>query len=159
LPGEFGVITGRKPVALQARHISSTTSDFINFMTRAAAATNYQSDNYTFPKLRNQLREVTLNDKVKLNLVLIGSPRKLNKCIMVCDDDSYALDSDGNRILIGLTVGETREFERLDELISDLSSAPTDERRWLVLYDKHEAAVRVYLSTQNAKALRASRTE
>ena len=78
---------------------------------------------------------------------------------MVCDDDSYTLDSDGNRILIGLTVGETQEFERLDELISSLSSAPPDQRRWLVLYDKHEAAVRAYLSTQNAKALRASRTE
>jgi hypothetical protein len=80
-------------------------------------------------------------------------------------DDSYVLDSDGNRILIGLTLDETREFEYLDELISSLSSAPTNEsrslneRRWLVLYDKHEAAVRIYLSTQNAKALRASRTE
>ena len=75
-------------------------------------------------------------------------------------DDNYILDSDGNRILIGLTLDETREFERLDELISDLSSAPTDdnrslnERRWLVLYDKHEAAVLIYLSTQNAKALK-----
>jgi len=78
---------------------------------------------------------------------------------MMGDDDSYTLDSGGNRILIGLTLGETREFERLDELISSLSSAPTDERRWLVLYDKHEAAVRTYLSTQNAKALRASRPE
>ena len=83
---------------------------------------------------------------------------------MACDDDNYVLDADGNRILIGLTLEETREFERLDELISNLSSAPTDdsrsinERRWLVLYDKHEAAVRIYLSTQNAKALRASRT-
>ena len=84
---------------------------------------------------------------------------------MACGDDSYVLDSDGNRILIGLTLDETREFESLDELISSLSSAPTNdsrslnERRWLVLYDKHEAAVRIYLSTQNAKALRASRTE
>ena len=84
---------------------------------------------------------------------------------MACADDSYVLDSDGNRILIGLTLDETREFERLDELISSLSSAPTNdcrslnERRWLVLYDKHEAAVRIYLSTQNAEALRASRTE
>ena len=84
---------------------------------------------------------------------------------MACGDDSYVLDSDGNRILIGLTLDETREFENLDELISSLSSAPTNEsrslneRRWLVLYDKHEAAVRIYLSTQNAKALRASRTE
>jgi hypothetical protein len=84
---------------------------------------------------------------------------------MACGDDSYVLDSDGNRILIGLTLDETREFENLDELISSLSSAQTNEsrslneRRWLVLYDKHEAAVRIYLSTQNAKALRASRTE
>jgi hypothetical protein len=50
-------------------------------------------------------------------------------------------------------------------LISDLSSAPTDdsrsinERRWLVLYDKHEAAVQAYLSIENAKVLKASRTE
>ena len=81
---------------------------------------------------------------------------------MACDDDSYVLDADGNRI--GLTLDETREFERLDELISNLISAPADdsrsqkERRWLVLYDKHEAAVRIYLSIENAKALRASRT-
>jgi len=84
---------------------------------------------------------------------------------MAHDDDNYVLDADGNRILIGLTLAETREFERLDELISDLSSAPTDdsrsinERRWLVLYDKHEAAVQAYLSIENAKVLKASRTE
>ena len=88
----------------------------------------------------------------------------LNKCTMACDDD-YILDGDGNRILIGLTLDETREFERLDELMSNLSTAPTDdnrsinERRWLVLYDKHEAAVRLYLSIENAKVLKASRTE
>jgi len=86
-------------------------------------------------------------------------------CTMAYGDDGYVLDADGNRILIGLTLGETREFECLDELISDLSSAPTDdsrsinERRWLVLYDKHEAAVRAYLSIENAKMLKASRTE
>ena len=80
------------------------------------------------------------------------------------DDDNYILDADGNRILIGLTLDETREFEGLDELMSNVSFVPTDdsrslnERRWLVLYDKHEAAVRIYLSTQNATALRASRT-
>ena len=80
---------------------------------------------------------------------------------MALGDDSYALDADGNRILIGLTLDETREFECLDELISNLSTAPTDdsERRWLVLYDKHEAAVRLYLSIENAKLLKASRTE
>ena len=68
------------------------------------------------------------------------------------------------RILIGLTLDETREFECLDELMSNVNFVPTDdsrslnERRWLVLYDKHEAAVRIYLSIENAKALRASRT-
>ena len=65
---------------------------------------------------------------------------------MARDDDSYVLDADGNRILIVLTLDETREFERLDELISNLISAPADdsrsqkERRWLVLYDKHDAS-------------------
>jgi hypothetical protein len=84
---------------------------------------------------------------------------------MARGDDSYVLDSDGNRVLIGLTLDETREFECLDELISSLSSASTsdsrslNERRWLVLDDKHEAAVRIYLSSQNAKALRAPRVE
>jgi len=84
---------------------------------------------------------------------------------MACDDDNYVLDGDGNRILIGLTLDETLEFERLDELMSNLSFVPTDdsrslnERRWLVLYDKHEAAVRLYLSNQNAKALRALRRD
>ena len=83
---------------------------------------------------------------------------------MAYDDDSYLLDGNGNRMLIGLTLDETLEFERLDEFMSDVSFVPTDdsrslsERRWLVLYDRHEAAVRLYLSTQNAKALRASRT-
>ena len=37
-------------------------------------ATCSSGDDYSFPKLRNQLRGVTLNDKVKLHLVLIGSP-------------------------------------------------------------------------------------
>ena len=82
---------------------------------------------------------------------------------MTCDDN-YILDGDGSRILIGLTLDETRQFECLDELMSNVSFVPTgdsrslNERRWLVLYDKHEAAVRIYLSTQNAKALKASRT-
>jgi len=86
-------------------------------------------------------------------------------CIMACGDDSYVLESDGNRILIGLTLDETREFERLDELILNLSSAVTDdkrsrnERRWLMLHDRHEAALRIYLSTENRRALNVLRTE
>ena len=82
---------------------------------------------------------------------------------MACEDDNYILDADANRILIGLTLDETREFECLDELILSLSSAPINDNRslneqlWLELYDRHEAAVRIYLSTQNAQALSASR--
>ena len=60
---------------LQAGQISSTMSDFIGFIKRATPAINHQSDNYTFLKLRNQLRGVTLNDKVKFNLALIGFVR------------------------------------------------------------------------------------
>jgi hypothetical protein len=80
--------------------------------------------------------------------------------IPACDDDNYVLDGEGNRILIGLTVDETREFERLDDMMSYANFVPTDdsqslsERRWLVLYDKHQAAARDYISTQNARALR-----
>ena len=79
------------------------------------------------------------------------------------DDDGYVLDAVGNRILIGLTQVETREFERLDELILSLRSEPTNdnrslnERRWLELYDRHEVSVRIYLSTRNTEALRTSR--
>ena len=64
-------MTGRKPVPLQAGHISSTTSDFIGFIKRATPEIDYQSDNYTFQKLRNLLLRVTLNNKVKSTLALL----------------------------------------------------------------------------------------
>lgn len=82
---------------------------------------------------------------------------------MAGDDDNYTLDDNRKRILIGLTFDETREFERLDESILDsVSEGPDqrrsrDERRWLILHDKHEAAVRRYLSAENANALRGAR--
>lgn len=80
-------------------------------------------------------------------------------------DDNYVLDADGKRILIGLTLDETIEFERLDEAILDSASEEDDncrarnERRWLVLHDKHDAALRHYISTENARTLRALRWE
>ncbi|MGY2908805.1 hypothetical protein [Bradyrhizobium sp. URHC0002] len=89
----------------------------------------------------------------------------LVETIPAYDDDNYILDAEGNRILIGLTAQETREFERLDDLMSYANFVPTDdsqslnERRWLVLYDKHQAAARDYISTENAKALRALREQ
>jgi len=82
---------------------------------------------------------------------------------MACDD-VYVVDAGGNRILIGLTADETREFERLDDLISELGPAGTDdiqslnERRWLILYDKHQSSVKIFISIQNAMAFRKSRT-
>lgn len=78
-------------------------------------------------------------------------------------DDNYVLEAYGKRVLIGLTLDETIEFERLDEAILDSLSEEYDdyrarkERRWLVLHDKHDAALRQCISTENARALRALR--
>ena len=79
---------------------------------------------------------------------------------MACDDESHVLDADGNSVLVGLTLDETREFECLDELISTLGPVSPDstedgrslnERRWLVLYEKHEAALRLSSTTPKTK--------
>jgi hypothetical protein len=72
---------------------------------------------------------------------------------MIDDDDSFAIDANGKRILIGLTAEETREFLRLDGVIGGGPPAGflrenwngPDDRRWLELYDKHEAARRPFL--------------
>jgi hypothetical protein len=73
---------------------------------------------------------------------------------------NYVLDADRNSVLIGLTLDEPREFECLDESISRLdpvSSVSTvdvrtlNERRRLVLYEKHEAALRPFSTTQRTK--------
>ena len=53
---------------------------------------------------------------------------------MASDDDNYVLDAEGNSVLVGLTLDETREFECLDELISGLdpmSPVSTDDGRSL----------------------------
>jgi hypothetical protein len=61
-------------VPLQAGHITSTMSDFVGLIKRASLRLRTtHTIPYIFPKLRNQLRGVTLNNKVKLKLVLIGS--------------------------------------------------------------------------------------
>jgi hypothetical protein len=65
---------------------------------------------------------------------------------MIIGGSNYALDADGNRVLVGLTVEETREFLALTELLAitnpdePLSSIDWDaprEQRWLVLMQKH----------------------
>jgi hypothetical protein len=58
-PGAGFLITGTKPVPLQAGHISSATSDFIGFTRHAAPAQSTRAIDYTFLKLRNQLRRVS----------------------------------------------------------------------------------------------------
>jgi hypothetical protein len=64
----------------------------------------------------------------------------------------YFVDGNGHRVLIGLTVEETFEFEALDNRadVDDLAGraawdengVPTTarERRWLELYSKHDCA-------------------
>ena len=60
---------------LQAGHTSSAMSDFMGFIKRAAPARTTRAIDYTFLKLRNGLRRVTLNNKVKLNLILLAFVR------------------------------------------------------------------------------------
>lgn len=68
----------------------------------------------------------------------------------------YFVDAVGRRVLIGLTIEETREFEGLEraqaepmaELVGEAGVVPSDrgEQRWLVLYEKHELAWRSWMS-------------
>jgi len=67
----------------------------------------------------------------------------------------YFVDAVGKRVLIGLTVEETREFEGLDRiqaepsagLLGEVALVPTGggEQRWLALYEKHERAWRSWM--------------
>lgn len=64
----------------------------------------------------------------------------------------YFVDKDGRRVLIGLTIEQTFEFETLDSLPAldessnhvawDENGIPTTtrEKRWLELYSKHDEA-------------------
>jgi hypothetical protein len=66
--------------------------------------------------------------------------------------ERYQIDHDGRRVLVGLTLAETQEFETLDALAPSDSSGnrlgwtfggePTTgrEKRWLELYTKHDEA-------------------
>ncbi|QUS39992.1 hypothetical protein RPMA_15005 [Tardiphaga alba] len=65
------------------------------------------------------------------------------------DDEHYQLDAHGVRVLIGLSAAETAEFIRLDSALGDVRMTPMEDghtwscmedRRWLELFEKHEAA-------------------
>ena len=69
----------------------------------------------------------------------------------------YFVDEQGRRVLIGLTIEETFEFETLDNLPAldevgryvawDEYGAPTTtrEKGWLELYSKHDSAWRLWM--------------
>jgi hypothetical protein len=59
----------------------------------------------------------------------------------------YFPDNNGRRVLIGLTIEETAEFEKLDNSTpADVrgeqtgSAAANQQQRWLELYSKHDQA-------------------
>ncbi len=58
----------------------------------------------------------------------------------------HSLDTEGRRVLIGLSYEETKEFEKLDErmdaLPSEFGTLPATDDRWQELYEKHRAACR-----------------
>jgi hypothetical protein len=62
----------------------------------------------------------------------------------------YFVDGAGRRVLIGLSVAETLEFEKLDAAAFESSLASqkdgTQEARWRELYLKHHQAWRVWIT-------------
>ncbi|MGY3446672.1 MULTISPECIES: hypothetical protein [unclassified Bradyrhizobium] len=58
----------------------------------------------------------------------------------------YVVDVSGRRVLVGLTLEETSEFEGLDSALPDREEQgqglvpSAGEGRWLELYDKHDKA-------------------
>ncbi|MDN3278934.1 hypothetical protein QWJ07_32055 [Frankia sp. RB7] len=66
----------------------------------------------------------------------------------------YYVDAVGRRVLIGLTIEETQEFEGLDRAQAQLGTSGLGEttvislglaeQRWLALYEKHDSAWRTW---------------
>ena len=79
---------------------------------------------------------------------------------MILGESNYSLDDDGNRILIGLTVEETREFLELTDLLASISPeqplssidwTSPKEMRWLVLMQKHSLELEKHLRPGGTK--------
>ncbi|MBR0737634.1 hypothetical protein JQ581_11920 [Bradyrhizobium liaoningense] len=73
----------------------------------------------------------------------------------------YFVDAQGHRVLIGLSLQETAEFETLDPSSKEMVQigagirenegiAGPDEIRWLELYSKHEGAWRAWIAQSQA---------
>ena len=75
----------------------------------------------------------------------------------------YFIDSEGRRVLVGLTLEETFEFETLDSLAAlswrgghvlwEESGFPAtkQQRRWLELYTKHDQAWSRWMADNHGK--------
>jgi hypothetical protein len=70
----------------------------------------------------------------------------------------YFVDAQGKRVLIGLSLPETAEFEALDITSGETvqigpgdGAAAADEARWLELYSKHEGAWRAWIVQSQAE--------
>jgi hypothetical protein len=79
---------------------------------------------------------------------------------VILGESNCALDDDGNRILIGLTVEETREFLELTDLLASISPGQPlssidwtspKEMRWLVLMQKHSLELEKHLRPGGSK--------
>lgn len=79
----------------------------------------------------------------------------------------YFVDAQGKRVLIGLSLPETAEFEALDvtsgetvEIAAEIGPgdgvAAADEARWRELYSKHEGAWRAWIVQSQAEQPQAS---
>ena len=79
----------------------------------------------------------------------------------------YFVDAQGKRVLIGLSLPETAEFEVLDirlgetvQIVAEIGPtdevAAADEARWLELYSKHEGAWRAWIAQSQAAQPQAS---
>ena len=72
----------------------------------------------------------------------------------------YFVDAQGHRVLIGLSLQETAEFEALDLALTETvqiaaetgkGTGAVDDVRWLELYSKHEGAWRAWIARSQAE--------
>ena len=68
----------------------------------------------------------------------------------------YYVDQKGRRVLVGLTMEETSEFEQLDRLdvldgtVGETATVSRD-KRWLELYMKHDDAWKLWMAESKAQ--------
>lgn len=77
----------------------------------------------------------------------------------------YFVDAEGHRVLIGLSLDETAEFEALDlppmdvghpSVTANAGAVGGQEVRWLELYDKHDVAWRSWIAQSRSEEARTS---